>query len=126
MNPRDVARSYAGGRLAVGVVLFLFPRLVVGRLAGGTRNVTPALVLMARLVGVRDALLGLGALAAVQDRDADRTRTWMTYGAIADAGDAVATVAGFRGLPRFSRVGLLLLALGGAATGAYARTAPLD
>lgn len=126
MSPRDVARGYAGGRLVIGALLVLFPRVVMAGLAGGRGNVTPALVLVTRLLGVRDAILGAGALAAVQDRDHDRVRTWMTYGAIADGGDALATLAGYRQLPRFSRFGLLSIALGGAGTGAYLRTAPSD
>lgn len=124
MNPRDLGRAYAGGRLAIGIALVLFPRLVMGGMAGGRARMTPALVLVTRLLGVRDAILGAGTLAALTDGDAAGVRTWMTYGAIADGGDALATLAGYRHLPRFKRFGLLAVASGGAATGAYLRGAP--
>jgi hypothetical protein len=124
MNPRDLGRAYAGGRLAIGLALVLFPRLVMGGLAGGRAQMTPALVLVTRLLGVRDAILGAGTLAALEANDADGVRTWMTYGAIADGGDALATLAGYRHLPRFKRFGLLGVASGGAATGAYLRSTP--
>ena len=124
MNPRDLGRAYAGGRLVIGVLLFLFPRRVMGGLAGGREEMTPALVLVTRLLGVRDAILGAGTLAAIEEGDAVRLRTWMTYGAIADGGDALATLAGYRHLPRFKRFGLLAVASGGAATGGYLRSAP--
>lgn len=123
MNPRDLARAYAGGRLAIGVALFLFPRRVIAGLAGGRDEVTPALVFVTRILGVRDAILGAGTLAAIEEGDAARLRTWMTYGAIADGGDALATLAGYRHLPRFKRFGLLAMASAGAATGAYLRQA---
>jgi hypothetical protein len=121
MNPRDLAWAYAGGRLAIGVALFLFPRRVIAGLAGGREEVTPALVLVTRLLGIRDAILGAGTLAAIEEGDASRLRTWMTYGALADGGDALATLAGYRHLPRFKRFGLLAIASGGAGTGAYLR-----
>jgi len=119
MDPRDLGRAYAGGRLAIGIALMLFPRLVMGGLAGGRDRMTPALVLVTRLLGVRDAILGAGTLAAIAEGDAARVRTWMTYGAVADGGDALATLAGYRQLPRFKRFGLLALATGGAGTGGY-------
>jgi len=124
MDPRDLGRAYAGGRLAIGVLLVLFPRLVMGGLAGGRAQMTPALVLVTRLLGVRDAILGAGTLAAIEDGDASAVRTWMTYGAVADGGDALATLLGYRHLPRLKRFGLLAMAAGGAATGGYLRTAP--
>jgi hypothetical protein len=124
MDPRDLGRAYAGGRLAIGVLLVLFPRRIMAGMAGGPDQVTPALVLVTRLLGVRDAILGAGTLAAVAEGDAGRVRTWMTYGAVADAGDALSTLAGYRHLPRFKRFGLLALASGGAGAGAYLRTAP--
>ena len=121
MNPHDLARAYAGGRVAIGVAMLLFPRRVIAGLAGGRDEVTPALVFVTRILGVRDAILGAGTLAAIEEDDAGRLRTWMTYGAIADGGDALAALAGYRHLPRFKRFGLLAIASGGAGTGAYLR-----
>lgn len=120
MNPNDLARSYAGGRLAIGVLLLLFPRRVMRGLWGES----PAVTFLTRLVGARDAIIGAGTLAALQDgAGGPAVRSWMTYGAAADATDAVATLLAFRHLPRFKRLGLLAMAAGGAGTGAYLSTA---
>lgn len=119
MDDGDLAKYYAGGRVAIGVMLMLFPGRVMGGIAGGRAQMTPIVRLLARLVGVRDAILGAGALAALQEGDAARVRPWMTYGAVADAGDALATLLAYRHLPRLKRFGMLVMALSGAATGGY-------
>ena len=125
MNPRDLGRAYAGGRLMIGVLLVVFPRWVMGGLAGGRDQMTSALVLLTRLLGIRDAILGAGTLAAIEEGDESRVRMWMGYGAIADGGDALATLAGYRHLPVRKRFGLLAMATAGAGTGAYLRSTPL-
>jgi hypothetical protein len=117
MNPRDMARSYAGGRVAIGLLLFLFPRLVLK----GTFGASPAISFLGRLVGARDVIIGAGTLAAMQD--GGDLRRWMTYGAAADAADALATLVAYRHLPKVKRFGLLSMAFGGAATGGYLMTA---
>jgi hypothetical protein len=119
MNPRDVARSYAGGRVAIGVLLFLFPDRVLRGMFGSS----PAVSFLGRLVGARDLIIGAGTLVALQSGDDTDVSPWMTYGAAADAADALATLVAYQHLPRFKRFGLLLMALGGAGTGAWARTA---
>jgi hypothetical protein len=112
MNERDLAKSYAGGRVVIGLVLLLFPRRALRGLWGVQAD-SPAFAFLGRLVGARDAILGAGALAALQEDDPAVARPWMTYGAAADAVDAVATLLAYRHLPRFKRLGLLLMASGG-------------
>jgi hypothetical protein len=119
MKPDELARSYAGGRVAIGLLLFLFPRRVMRGLWGES----PAVTFLTRLVGVRDALLGAGALAALQSNTPGAARPWMTYGAVADSADAVATLLAFRHLPRLQRLGLLAMAASGAGAGVYLMSA---
>jgi hypothetical protein len=126
MNERDLARGYAAGRIGIGLLLLLFPRRMARTLWGMAEGSSPAVAFFARLVGVRDAILGAGALAALQEGDPARIRPWMTYGAVADAADAFATLLAYRHLPKRRRFGVLLLAAGGAATGGYLMTAMVD
>ena len=129
MNPRDLARSYAGGRIAIGLLLLLFPRRMARGLFGAS-EVSPAVVYFARLLGARDAILGAGAIAAMQQQeDGDATariRPWMSYGAAADAVDALATLLAYRHLPKRKRFAVLTMATGGAATGGYLMTSMVD
>jgi hypothetical protein len=97
---------------------------------GAAEGSSPAVAFFARLVGARDAILGAGALAAIQQEGgagaSARVRPWMSYGAVADAADAFATLLAYRHLPKRRRFGVLLLAAGGAATGGYLMTAMVE
>lgn len=126
MNERDLARSYAGGRIAIGVLLLLFPRLTVKGLWGAEAAGSPPVMFLTRLVGVRDAIIGAGAIAALQGEGTGAVRPWMSYGAAADAIDAVATLLAYKHLPKRKRFMLLGAAAGGAATGAYLMTSMAD
>jgi hypothetical protein len=116
MDERELARRYAEGRIAIGVLLLLFPARVLSDLAGGER--TRATKTLGRMLGARDALLGAGALVAMQDGKAP-LRPWMTYGAVADASDAFAILLAYRTLPKWRRFVILLMAVAGATTGGY-------
>jgi hypothetical protein len=114
MDEKQMAVNYAGARLGIGILMVVFPGLVFRGIAGES---TPVIRLIGRLVGIRDAILGAGALAALQnDEPAGR---WAAYGAAADAGDALAVLLAYRHLPNRKRFGLLSLAVSGAATGAH-------
>ena len=116
MNERDrqLVSTYAGSRIAIGLAMMLFPSKVFRPLLGDAAR-TPAARMLGRLVGARDALLGLGAIVAVQDKEP--VRRWMTYGAAADAIDALSILAAYRSLPPRRRFVTLIAALGGTATG---------
>ncbi len=116
MEDTDLARSYAASRLAFGLATVLFPARIM-RAFIGERAVSPQVALLGRLLGARDALLGVGALVALQE--GQPVRRWMLYGAAADATDVVSTLAAWRHIPRRKRLLALLLGLAGAATGAY-------
>lgn len=126
MNERDLARYYAGGRIGIGILLMLFPRLMAKGLWGAATAASPAVVFFSRLVGARDAILGAGTMAALQGEGTSSVRPWMSYGAAADAVDAVATLLAYKHLPKRKRFALLTMAAGGAATGGYLMTSMVD
>lgn len=98
-------------RIGVGVVAFTAPTLPsrpwVGTDAGraSTRTLTRAL-------GARDVALGLGTLQA--QRNGSPVRGWLEASALADAGDVIATLAGWGSRPRLGRLVVLAAAAGGA------------
>ena len=116
MDERELAKSYASGRVAIGLLALLFPGWLVTALVGGERSRSAKT--LGRMLGVRDAVIGAGALVALQEEKVP-LRPWMTYGAVADAVDAVAILLAYRSLPKRRRFAMLLLAVGGATTGGY-------
>ena len=89
MDGRDVAVSLAAGRIAIGVVSLLAPRLV-GRTMTGREGPAGGTSLFARMVGARDFGLGLGVLIAL-NRGAP-ARGWLETSALVDGIDAAACV----------------------------------
>ena len=126
MNEREMARYYASGRVVIGVLLLLFPRRLARALWGTAPTSSPAVAFFTRMVGARDAILGAGTLAALQQEGTVAVRPWMSYGAAADAADALAVVLAYRHLPKRKRFALLTLSAGGAATGGYLMTSMVD
>lgn len=117
MNPRELARTYAGGRIFFGVLFLLLPgRLVRDFVPDPGRGAKS----LARMVGVRDAVLGAGTLVALEDEGGKTAlRPWMTYAAVSDAVDAFGILLAYRQLPKYKRFVYLFMALGGAGTGGY-------
>jgi hypothetical protein len=115
VDHRAVARMIAAGRVVVGVALLAAPGLVAGNWAGEV-GAEPGAKLLARAVGARDLVLGLGVLAALERGD-PQAAAWVRAAAVADAGDAAATFLAYRHLPRVKRFGVLVLAAGSAGTG---------
>ena len=126
MNERELAKYYAGGRIGIGILLLLFPRRMAKGLWGAGVAGTPAVLFFSRIVGARDAILGAGAMAALQGEGTAAVRPWMSYGAAADAVDAVATLLAYKHLPKRKRFALLTMAAAGAATGGYLMTSMVD
>lgn len=116
MDDRELARFYAGGRVALGLLALLMPGRLVVALVGGERDRKAKT--LGRMLGARDAVIGAGTLVALQEEKVP-LRPWMTYGAVADGIDAVAILLAYRSLPKWRRFAMLLLAAGGAATGGY-------
>lgn len=130
MNERDLARYYAGGRLGIGLLIFLFPGRILQGMLGGPRAVTPGVKLIGRMLGARDAIVGAGTLGAIQETafggtevvPAASIRPWMSYGAACDAADVIALALAYRHLPKRKRFVILAMALAGTATGGYLYT----
>ncbi len=124
MNPRDLVRYYAGGRISIGLLLLVLPGRVLQGMLGGRHAVTPGVKLVGRMLGARDAILGAGTLAAASavSSNGGEVRSWLRYSAAADAADAAAMVLAYRHLPKRKRFVMVGFALSGAATGAYLTT----
>lgn len=117
MDYRQLVRSLAVGRVAIGAALVLVPSLAARGWAGDEAS-RPATKVFLRALGIRDLALGVGTLRAL-DRGEDPV-PWARYGAAADGVDAAATVVGYRSLAPRGRFAVLLLAAAAAAGGALA------
>ncbi len=93
----------------------MLPRLPSAPWVGRDEADRPSVRLFARALGGRDLALGLGCVLAL--RKGRRARGWVEAGALADAGDTLATLLAFSSLPRRSRVGILALTIGAALAG---------
>ncbi len=116
MTARDVARAQAAARVAVGAVLVAAPELVgvpwIGRDAR-----RPASHVYSAGLGVRDAALGAGVLAAASA--GAPARPWVLAGMASDAVDLVATWRNRRSLPALGVVATVAFAGGSVALGAW-------
>ena len=96
MSPAEVIRApdvrafsviSSAGRAAIGLGLLTAPEPAL-RALGFSETTSSATVTVGRIAGVRDLVLGLVTLAALEDPD--RLRLATLANAAADAGDAVA------------------------------------
>lgn len=113
---RGWSLASAAGRIVIGIGMVAAPKPALRAL--GFNEVSPATVAVGRIAGVRDLVLGVVTLAALEDHD--RLRTATLANAVADAGDTMAfgvalgtseRTAGARGI-----AAALLAALAGAWT----------
>jgi hypothetical protein len=74
------------GRAAIGIGMLAAAERSLRAL--GLTEVSPATVMVSRIAGIRDLVLGVSTLAALEDRD--RLRTATLASAVADAGDTFA------------------------------------
>jgi hypothetical protein len=116
MQPRDIARGYAGGRVALGVTVLVAPR-IVGRLWLGRAGAGPAGSVAMRALGVRDIVLGGVALHTLDHPEVGPR--WQRTCAAVDAVDLVATAIARPGLPPVGSALVMGLAAGGAAVGGW-------
>ena len=112
MDNEQAIRSLAGVRVAIGTSAWATPRLA-GKAFGLDADGNPQSPYLARLFGIRDLALGIGALTTT----GESRRRWLTLGLLCDAADAAAGVmAGRAGyLPKVPTVlvtGTALLAVG--------------
>jgi hypothetical protein len=112
-----LAAPLAWGRVAIGASMVLTPTTAIRPWIGDVGREPGARVIV-RALGVRDLALGAGLAAALARGDRESTRTWLVAGVASDAVDAVATLAGWRHLPRAGRLLTLAVASGAALVGA--------
>jgi hypothetical protein len=98
LDTRTTALVLARGRAVVGLVLLIFPGLAAWLWFGESSGRTRALL---RMLGVRDLILGVGALTTVKERTQDAE--WIGMGAVADAVDGLVTIT-MPGIPLRGRV----------------------
>jgi hypothetical protein len=116
MQARDLAIGVARGRVAIGLASALAPGLVARTMTRGERS-GGATSLFARMVGVRDVGLGLGALIAL-DRGAP-VRGWLEASALVDGIDVAACLLARNHLRRSVFPGVVALAATGALLSAW-------
>jgi hypothetical protein len=112
MDDRTLARSIAAGRVAFGLLMLFVPNLVLRRVAEERPG---PLVWMCRAFGIRDLVLGLGALSELEE--AEPAGRWVTMGAVADTCDAAAAVIWHRELGPGGTLATLSMAVPAAAGG---------
>jgi hypothetical protein len=105
---RFLAMFISLGRLLFGVAFIAKPTLMDRAWIGKQARV-PGAQLLARAVGARDLVLGLGGLQALPRKDGS-ARPWLAAGGICDAVDFGATWAAGRRIPRQARNGVLAIA----------------
>jgi len=87
LDTRSTALVLARGRAVIGLVLLVIPG-VPARVWFGESS--PRVRALLRMVGVRDLILGVGALTTLKERSQDAE--WVGVGALADAVDGLVTL----------------------------------
>jgi hypothetical protein len=112
MNDLALARSVAAGRIAFGALMLVAPDRLLARAAPERPG---PLVWMARAFGIRDIVLGVGAIRSLAAPEPDPS--WVRMGAVADTADAVAALVWRSELGAAGTVSTLALAVPAAAAG---------
>ena len=87
LDSRSTALILARGRAILGLVMLVLPGLPARLMFGES---SPRIRALLRMVGVRDLILGVGALTTVKERTQDAE--WVGVGAFADAVDGVVSL----------------------------------
>src|SRR5436305_6813221 len=85
-DQRQVALVLARARAINGLVILAVPGLVSRALFGNART-TPAAKAALRMTGIRDLVMGVGAITTLKEQTMDAE--WVGMGAIADAADGL-------------------------------------
>jgi hypothetical protein len=112
IDERAVAKAIAIGRIGLGAAFTLTPGLALRAWPGDGSHDHAVSRFLARSTGGRDLAIGIGTLFALQK--GTPVRGWLEAGMLADAVDAVATVAIARSVPKKGRVVLVFGAAAGA------------
>lgn len=103
-------------RATVGIAMLVMPGLI-GAMWIGSDGRRRGVKAVTRALGVREVILGAGAVvAANEDR---QLRRWVEFSMVADTTDAAATMVAARHLPTANAAAAIVVASGSAATGAW-------
>jgi hypothetical protein len=116
VEPRGLATSLARGRIAIGAAALAAPGLA-GRVMFGRDGSRPGVRALARMLGGRDLVLGLGVIIAL-DRGAP-VRGWLEACAVADTVDLVACTLARDQIPPATYCPTVALAGGAALAGLW-------
>ncbi len=116
MEAREVATGLARGRIALGAAAIAAPGLA-GRVMFGREGSRAGVKALARMIGGRDLVLGLGVVIAL-DRGTP-VRGWLEACSVADSIDLVACVVARDDIPRATYVNTVALACGSALAGLW-------
>ena len=105
---RVLAAVISSARVLFGIAFIAKPTIMEPAWIGKQARV-PGAQLLARAVGARDLVVGLGGLHALTREDR-LVRPWVAAGGICDAVDFGATWAAGRMIPRDARRGVLVVA----------------
>lgn len=123
MEPKSLARALAGGRVAIGLALFVAPA-AAGRAWLGDAVDDAGGRIAVRALGARDVVLGVGTWTALDtDADLPGAPRWLEAGAAADLADATAVALSRRGRPAPVVAGSIAIATGAAALALWVRGA---
>ncbi len=104
-------------RAGVGAAFLTLPRTTAAAWVGEATAAQPGVDVLARALGARELLLGMGlVLAAARGRP---VRGWLMAGVAADAADAAVSVAARQELPRNKVIMVAAVAAFSAAAGAH-------
>jgi hypothetical protein len=117
LDSRQFALVLSRGRAVIGLSALFLPGLVNRAWFG--QKATPHAKALTRLLGVRDVVLGVGALTSVKEQT--QGPEWLSMGAVADGVDALVTLF-LRDAPKRSR----LLAAGAAGSAVVAMVLARD
>ena len=87
MDDRLIARLIAAGRVLFGAGCLFAPKIMFAKPA---KDASGPMIWMLRAFGIRDMVLGAGALQSLQSPDPDPT--WVAFGALADSADVVTAI----------------------------------
>lgn len=121
MNQRQIALGIARARAINGLVMLIVPG-IPGRALFGKSADSPIVRTLLRLVGIRDLVLGIGAITTLKEKTMDAE--WVGMGAVADGVDAVVSLV-TPGLPMRAR-GVALAGASAALSGMMAARALAD
>lgn len=116
MDAKQIATIQAAGRTVLGAALVVAPKAATGGWIGEDANRDPVTVL-ARALGVRDSVLGLGVLRTLGDAEA--AKQWLAACLVCDAVDLGATLAVRDRIPAQGAVAVSVVAAGSALIGAW-------